>query len=85
MIVLWLTIALLSCVWLRTSASLDKFECAVAALALHAVYAVSLLFNGRATFINRRTIDADVSHANVMGRGKMINKLPALFCRSVKV
>lgn len=61
MIVIWLSIALMACVWLRTSPMLDKLESAAIALSLHAIYAFSLLFSGRATFISRRTIDADVS------------------------
>lgn len=62
-LVIWICNALLAGVWMRTSQSIDRFECAVIALALHAIYAFSLLFGGRATFINRRTVEADVSIA----------------------
>lgn len=72
-IVLWLSNALLACVWLRTSSTLDKFESGSIAVALHAIYTFSLLFSGRATFINRRTIDADVSNVLNVDRNENNN------------
>lgn len=60
-LVVWIALALLSCIWLRTSISLNKWETAAASVVLHAIYFLSLLLKGTATYVQRRTLANDVS------------------------
>lgn len=62
MIVLWISLALLSCVWLRTSIMQNKQPLvALIAFVLHGVYGFSLLFRGSAIHVYRRSAEQSVS------------------------
>lgn len=63
-LVVWIALALLSCIWLRTSiisVTGDKWETGATLVALHAVYFVSLLLKGSSTYVQRRALENDVN------------------------
>lgn len=60
-LVIWIALALLSCIWLRTAFISNSWQNAVILVVLHAVYLISLIFKGNSTYIQRRTLDRDVS------------------------
>lgn len=60
-IVVWIAIALLSCIWLRSSISENKWKNAAILVSLHAVYFLTLIFKGSSTYVLRRALEIDVS------------------------
>lgn len=64
-LVIWITLALLSCIWLKTNISLNKWSTAAALVVLHGVYFLSLLLKGSSVYVQRRTLDTDVSFMSI--------------------
>lgn len=60
--VLWITLFLLSVVWLRTSILSNNWPWAAGFLFLHCIYAVSLIPNGNAVIIDRGNTDEEVQY-----------------------
>lgn len=58
--VLWITVFLLACVWLRTSIWLNNWYWSAIAICLHTVYGLTLLPSGSAVLINRRNTQEEV-------------------------
>lgn len=65
-LVVWIALALLAFVWLGTDTnnSAVTYGCDVATTALFAVYGISLIFKGSATYVRRRRTTDDVSEIN---------------------
>lgn len=59
-VVIWICVALLSAVWERTNLVLGISDSSVLKFVLHVIYGVTLLCNGQATFVTRRSIAEDV-------------------------
>lgn len=59
-LVLWIALALLSCIWLRSAISMKNWTNAAILVGLHAVYFLSLCFKGNSTYIQRRVLETDV-------------------------
>lgn len=59
-LVIWIALALLSCIWLRTAISANSWTNAAILVVLHAVYLISLLLKGNSTYIQRRALDNEV-------------------------
>lgn len=60
-LVIWIVLALLACIALRTSILSGKYTNDAILVTLHAVYFLSLLPNGSSTYVQRRAMQSDVS------------------------
>lgn len=60
-IVIWIALALLSCISLRTSISAGKYTNDAILVTLHAFYCLSLIPKGSSTYVQRRAMQSDVS------------------------
>lgn len=61
-LVIWIALAMLSGIWLRSAISADSWQNAAVLVVLHAIYLVSLILKGQSTYIQRRALDIDVSN-----------------------
>lgn len=66
-LVFWIALALLSCIWLRSSVIKSQNETShnytndAILVGLHSLYFMTLLFKGSSTYVQRRTIEPTVS------------------------
>lgn len=66
-LVIWIALALLSFIWLRSSIiksqenPAHKWQIDAVLVALHTLYFLTLLFKGSSIYIQRRTLQNDVS------------------------
>lgn len=71
-LVIWIAIALLSCIWLRSSIlkfehdSSHNYTNDVILVCLHSIYCLTLLFKGSSTYVQRRSADDDVIIKNLI-------------------
>lgn len=65
-VVIWIALGLLSCVWLRSSILKSENDSSynytkdVILVILHSIYLTTLLWKGSSTYVQRRTVDDDV-------------------------
>lgn len=60
-VVIWIALALLSCITLRLDISTEKWATSVVLVVLHAIYFLTLILRGSSTYVQRRTLANDVS------------------------
>lgn len=66
-LVIWIALALLSCIWLHSSIikiqedSTHNWAKDAISVALHSIYLLTLLYKGTSTFVPRRTMRDNVS------------------------